>query len=409
MRVRLLKLKKMIVTAVLLCFFASDMTVHSQETRPQWWSDAWSLALVQAEYMSRSVSASGKLPRSTERGLCPPRDWTSGFFPGMLWYIYAHEGGEKWLGRARQATMLLHDEQYNSTDHDTGFRMYCSFGNGWLFTGDKHYKDVLVRSAHTLASRYSYKTGLIMSWEPDIERDWQFPVIIDNMMNLELLMEASKHASDTLLRRIALNHADRTMECQYRPDFSCPHVVDYDAETGEVRKYDWNNGSKNPETSVWSRGQSWGLYGFTMMFRETGDEKYLRHAENIAEFLLSHPNMPDDMVPYWDYSGPAISKVKDSSAAAIMASGLLELSTYSRNGERYFEAAEQILKSLSSPEYLAEPGENGDFILRHATGNCMYDSEMDGALIYGDYYFVESLLRYDNIIGHRNYLDYARN
>ena len=205
-------------------------------------------------------------------------------------------------------------------------------------------------------------------------------------------------SGDTTLRHIALSHADKTLKHHYRKDMSCPHVVDYDPETGKVRKFDWNNGSDNLSNSTWSRGQSWGLYGFTMMYRETGDTKYLTHAEKIADFLLEHPNMPSDMVPYWDYSAPERSKMRDASAAAVMASALMELSTYSAKGDKYFKAGEKQLKSLSSDTYLAETGSNHHFILRHATGNYLRKSELDGALSYADYYFVEGLARYLKIL-----------
>lgn len=374
---------------------ASAQTQSSkQQTVPQWVRNAFTIAASQSEKMFTTVKETGLLPRSIHRGMVKPADWTAGFFPGTLWYLYAYTNDTRWKGRAEEATALLKEERFNAFDHDIGFKMYCSYGNGLLLTQQKEYRDIIFRSAKTLSSRYSYKTGLIMSWEPEEARDWQFPVIIDNMMNLELLMEAYKLSGDTTLRHIALSHADKTMKYQYRPDMSCPHVVDYDAETGQRRKYDWNNGSDDTEHSTWSRGQSWGLYGFTMMYRETGDKRYLQHAEKIADFLLSHPHMPTDMIPYWDYSAPQRSTMRDASAAAVMASALMELSTYSAQGRRYFEAGERQLKSLSSPEYLAAPGTHKHFILKHATGNFLRNSELDGALSYADYYYIEGLLRY---------------
>ena len=213
------------------------------------------------------------------------------------------------------------------------------------------------------------------------------------MMNLELLMEAYKLSGDTTLRHIALSHADKTMKCQYRKNYSCPHVVDYDAETGEVRKFDWNNGSDDVSVSTWARGQAWGLYGFTMMYRETNDPKYLRHAEYIADFLIHHPNLPADGIPYWDYSGSGVSTLRDTSAASIMASALIELSTYSANKD-YFKTGEKILKNLSSDKYLAKPGKHSFFILKQAIGNYLRNSELEGGLSYADYYYVEGLLRY---------------
>lgn len=365
---------------------------------PEWSRKAFSVAAKQSEKMFDAVKSTSRLPRSIQRGMVATADWTAGFFPGTLWYLYAYTGDNAWKARAEYATELMELEQFNAFDHDVGFKMYCSYGNGWLLTQKKEYRHIIFRSAKTLSSRYSYKTGLIMSWEPDESRDWQFPVIIDNMMNLELMMEAYKLSGDTTLRHIAISHADKTMKYQYRKNLSCPHVVDYDAETGALRKFDWNNGSDNTGNSTWSRGQSWGLYGFTMMYRETGDKKYLKHAERIADFLLSHPNMPADMIPYWDYSAPERSTMRDASAAALMASALMELSTYSAQGDKYFNAGEKQLKSLSSPEYLAKPGTHNNFILKHATGNYLRNSELDGGLSYADYYYLEGLLRYIKLI-----------
>lgn len=372
---------------------AQSLPMKNQNV-PEWSRKAFSVAAKQSEKMFEVVKSTSRLPRSIQCGMVPTADWTVGFFPGTLWYLYAYTNDSTWKARAEHATELMKLEQFNAFDHDIGFKMYCSYGNGWLLTQKKEYRQVIFRSAKTLSSRYSYKTGLIMSWEPDESRDWQFPVIIDNMMNLELMMEAYKLSGDTTLRHIALSHADRTMKHQYRSNFSCPHVVDYDAETGKLRKFDWNNGSDDTTVSTWSRGQSWGLYGFTMMYRETGDKKYLRHAERIADFLLSHPNIPEDLIPYWDYSAPERSKMRDTSAAAIMCSALMELSTYSTKGKTYFDAGEKQLKSLSSPEYLAKPDTHNFFILKHATGNFLRNSELDGALVYADYYYIEGLLRY---------------
>ncbi len=372
---------------------AQNISLEQLEV-PEWARNSFSVAAQQAEKMYEEVERTSLLPRSIAKGMVNAEDWTAGFFPGTLWNLYAYTGEDVWRTRAEKATGLLAKEQFNARDHDIGFKMYCSYGTGWLLTGNREYEKVIFRSAKTLTSRFSYKTGLILSWDASEERDWQFPVIIDNMMNLELLMEAYKLSGDTTLRHIALAHADKTMKCQYRENMSCPHVVDYDAETGDVRKFDWNNGSDDTRVSTWSRGQSWGLYGFTMMYRETGYEDYLKHAERIADFLLSHPGMPADKIPYWDYTGTDRSTMRDASAAAVMASALLELSCYSANGRTYFEVAEQQLKTLSSSAYLAGVGTHGNFILKHATGNFLRKSELDGALSYADYYFMEGLLRY---------------
>ena len=377
---------------------AQQVLPPQMKEAPAWVTNAFTVAQAQSEAMYKEVMKTKLLPRSIQRGLQPKTDWTAGFFPGTLWYLYAYTREDTWKTRAENATALMKGEQNNAFDHDIGFKMYSCYGNGYLLTGNKAYRHIIFRSAKTLTSRYSYKTGLIMSWEPDTKRDWLFPVIIDNMINLELLMEAYKISGDTTLRNIAVSHADKTMKYHYRKNMSCPHVVDYEPETGALRKYDWNNGSDDTTNSTWSRGQSWGLYGYTMMYRETGNLRYLQHAEKIADFRLSHPNMPADMIPYWDYSAPHRSKMRDTSAAAIMASALMELSTYSAQGKEYFEAGEKQLKSLSSPTYLAKPGTHKNFILMHATGNLLRNSELDGALSYADYYYMEGLLRYLRLI-----------
>ena len=393
-----------ILLSVILCVEGQLETLTAQQVFlnkkevPVWVGKALSVSMRQSEKMYETVEQTSLLPRSLAKGMVGATDWTSGFFPGVLWQLYAYSGDNVWKRRAETATALLQEQQFNANDHDIGFKMFCSFGNGWQLAGDSAYVQVLYRSAKTLCSRYSYKTGLILSWNPDKKRDWKYPVIIDNMMNLELLMEAYKLSGDTTLQHVARSHADKTMKYHYRENMSCPHVVDYDAETGKFRKFDWNNGSDDVQNSTWSRGQSWGLYGFTMMYRETGNEKYLKHAECIADFLLSHPGMPSDMVPYWDYTGASRSTMRDASAAAVMASALLELSCYSEKGKQYFQAAEKQLKSLASPIYLAEAGTNGNFILKHATGNVLRKSELDGTLSYADYYFVEGLLRYIRLI-----------
>ena len=393
------KRKTLILLRLAACLFGKLLGYAAEPGKkvPQWFQHAFSVIEKQAKKMSAKVEKSSCLPRSTQRGLVSPADWTSGFFPGMLWYVYEYTGKEEWKKRAERATALLKSEQFNAFDHDIGFKMYCSYGNGWRLTKNSDYAKIICRSAKTLSSRYSYKTGLIMSWEEDATRDWQFPVIIDNMMNLELLMEAYKLSGDTTLRHIALSHADKTMKCQYRKDYSCPHVVDYNAETGEVRKFDWNNGSDDISVSTWARGQAWGLYGFTMMYRETKKAKYLRQAEHIADFLIHHPNLPADGIPYWDYSGSQVSTMRDTSAASIMASALIELSTYSTNKD-YFPTGEKILKNLSSEEYLAKPGKHSFFVLKQATGNYLRSSELEGGLSYADYYYAEGLLRYFKLI-----------
>lgn len=377
---------------------AFTLATAANATEPAWVTNAFNTAAAQSEAMFHRVQAEGKLPRSIARGLVDPTDWCVGFFPGSMWLLYGHTGDSIWQARARQACDMIAMERFNAFDHDIGFKMQCSFGTGLALCPNPGYEEILNRSARTLASRFDPRVGLIQSWEADSTRDWQFPVIIDNMMNLELLMEAYKRTGDENLRNIALSHADKTMRCQYRPNMSCPHVVDYNPLTGDVRKFDWNNGSDDVSISTWARGQAWGLYGFTMMFRETRDPRYLQHARSIADFLLSHPGLPDDMVPYWDYTGADRSTMRDAAAAAVMASGLLELSSHLADGDKYFAAAEKQLRTLASPDYLAAPGTHEGFIIKHATGNYLWNSELDGALSYADYYFLEALTRYLKIL-----------
>lgn len=359
-----------------------------------------SIFALEKQYVNNAwdlVKNTGKLPRSSQKGFQSIADWTTGFYPGNLWFVYEFTKDKDILEKAKYATSLLEPNKDFTLDHDIGFLMYCSYGNGYRLTQNQSYKDILIHSSKTALKRYSPKVKSIMSWEPNAKRDWKFPVIIDNMMNLEMLLQTTKWTADSTYYKVAVNHANTTMKNQYRKDFSCSHVVDYDPATGKKRKRDWNNGNNDPKTASWSRGQSWGLYGFTFMYKYTGDKKYLQQAENIASYVLNHPKMPKDMVPYWDYNAPKTPTMRDASAAALLASALLELSTLSKeNGVKYFKSAEKILSSLSSPAYLNQSGK-GMFLLKHATGNFVQKSELDGGLIYADYYFLEALLRYQKL------------
>ena len=219
-------------------------------------------------------------------------------------------------------------------------------------------------------------------------------VIIDNMMNLELLFWAAKHSGDNRFAEIAINHANTTMEHHFRDDYSSYHQVTYDENTGEVKMRITNQGYA--DESSWARGQAWGLYGYVVMYRETKDQKYLDFAKGIADFIVNHPNLPADMVPYWDFNAPDIpNALRDSSAGAIIASALLELSTYTDGA--YLDQAEAMLSTLLSPEYIAEKGTNGGFILKHGVGNMPNKTEIDTPLSYGDYYLVEAMVRYKEL------------
>jgi hypothetical protein len=324
----------------------------------------------------------------------PGGDWTSGFFPGTLWYMYEMSGEEAWKEKAAYYTAKLEKEQFNGNNHDVGFRMFCSYGNALRFTGSEESIPVLVQSAKTLIARYYETVGCIRSWDFNKE-NWQCPVIIDNMMNLELLFWASGQTGDSVYREIAIQHALTTMEHQFREDYSSVHVVDYDTITGEVRQKNTHQGYS--DESSWARGQAWGLYGYTMTYRFTRDERFLRQAENIAKFLLSHPNLPEDGVPYWDFNDPAIPGVpRDVSAGTIIASALYELSGYSENSDLYKREADRILDNIWN-KYRSGAGENQGFILDHSVGSLPGQSEIDVPLNYADYYFMEALYRRKNL------------
>ncbi len=331
-------------------------------------------------------------PRTFEGGklkLVRSNDWTSGFFPGILWFLYDYTKDEKWLKQAQIFTAKIAKEQYNTTTHDLGFMIYCSFGNGYRLTKDENYKKTIIQAARSLSTRFNAKAGVIRSWDHNKDK-WKYPVIIDNMMNLELLFEATKLTGDSSFYKIAVSHANHTMINHYRPNYSSYHVVDYDPETGKVIKK--NTAQGYSDESAWARGQAWGLYGYTMCYRETGDKRYLAQAQNIAKFIFNNPTLPKDLIPYWDYDDPAIPNVsRDVSAAAIMSSALYELSTYSK-GNDYKEKANTILANLSN-DYKAPLNTNGDFILLHSTGNKPGKSEIDVPINYADYYYLEALLR----------------
>ncbi len=345
------------------------------------------------------ASQEGRLPRSWENGediSSDSRWWCSGFFPGVLWHLYENSGDTTTLRYARMFTDRVEREKHTTDNHDVGFMLFCSFGNGLRLTGDARYAEVLQTGAGSLATRFRPQVGLIRSWDHSRDK-WQYPVIIDNMMNLELMMWAAENTGDENFRHIALSHADATMVNHFRDDHSSWHVVSYDTLSGKPHIRQTHQGLS--DSSAWSRGQAWGLYGYTMMYRLAGDERYLRHAQGIADFLINHPNMPADCIPYWDFDVPdpagAPAPPRDVSAAAIMASALIELADFSTPelAEEYMRMAERQVRTLASPEYTAPYGENGGFILMHGTGAYPFGSEVDVPLTYADYYYMEALTR----------------
>ncbi len=326
--------------------------------------------------------------------------WCSGFYPGSL--LYLNEEFKKPVF-TKEIDRVLNDlkrEQYNKSTHDLGFMMYCSFGNAERLNPKPEYKEILMNSAKSLASRYNDTVKCIRSWD---SASWNkageddLVVIIDNMMNLELLFWATHNSGDSTYYNIAVNHADKTMKNHFRSDYSSYHEVIYDENTGAIKAQITNQGAA--DDSSWARGQAWGLYGYVVMYRETKDQKYLQQANAIAKYILNHPNMPKDMIPYWDFNAPNIpNALRDSSAAAIIASALIELKDYvdGEMKQEYEQKAETILKNLLTPEYIAEVGTNGGFVLKHGVGNMPNNSEVDVPLTYGDYYLIEAMMRYKN-------------
>jgi unsaturated chondroitin disaccharide hydrolase len=332
----------------------------------------------------RSLIAEGNLT------LVPSRDWTSGFFPGVLWFLYEFTGKQKWETQARIFTSNIENEKLNGGTHDMGFKIYCSFGNGYRLTKDPAYREIIILSAKTLSTRFNPIVGCIRSWDHSRDK-WGYPVIIDNMMNLELLFAATRLTGDSSFYKIAVTHANTTLKNHFRPDFSSYHVIDYDTITGKVLKKNTHQGYSHE--SAWARGQAWALYGYTMCYRETKDEKYLQQAEGIASFILNHPRLPEDLVPYWDFDASKIpDEPRDASAAAITASALYELSTMSKAGSTYRGKADMIIRSLTKNYRLPVGGAHG-FILTHSTGSKPANSEVDVPLNYADYYYLEALLR----------------
>lgn len=319
--------------------------------------------------------------------------WCSGFYPGSMWYVYENTGDEKIKELALKYQAGLEPLRFRKDDHDIGFQLMCSYGNCLRLTEDQECIPVLIDGANSLASRFDPEVGCTRSWN---NKKWTFPVIVDNMMNLELLLKAVELGGDDSLKNIALAHARTTIKNHFREDKSCFHLVDYNPETGEVIGKQTVQGLA--DDSAWARGQAWGLYGFTMVYRFAKEQDLLDHAVAIAEYLI--PRLPEDAVPFWDYDSAEIpNDVRDASSAAITASGLIELSQYvdAEKSARYLAVAEKMLRSLASEEYLCAEGEDYGFLLKHSTGNKNTDSEVDVPLTYADYYFLEALTRWGRL------------
>lgn len=384
-----------------LLFILAGCAGKQQPAKDNFIQDNIDNAVAQHTLQTDIIEKSGKIlnPRTINKDgsihYIPIDDWCSGFFPGSMWLTYELTGDKKWLPLAEKYTEALDSVQYLTWHHDVGFMIGCSYLNGYRLAQKEAYKPVIIQAAKSLSTRFRPGAGVIQSWDADrgwqAERGWKCPVIIDNMMNLELLFEASKLSGDSTFYNIAVKHADTTLKNHFRADNSCYHVVDYDPETGEVRKKQTAQGYA--DESSWARGQVWALYGYTMCYRYTHDQKYLDHAEKVYNFIFNNKNLPEDLVPYWDYDAPNIpNEPRDASGAACTASALYELCTYIPN-KGYKETADKIMESLASSAYRAEVGTNGNFILMHSVGSIPHGAEIDVPLNYADYYFLEALMR----------------
>lgn len=394
-----MKINYAVLVTILVAFVSCDSNKKSADQKASQNTAQLATAVrdlgIQARlpYMlSYKVDSLG-FPRSLEqdrtvRGVAS-KDWTSGFYPGSLCYLFSLTGDSAYLHQAEQWLPYLEREKHNDRTHDMGFKVNCSFGNALKLTKKTAYSNILVESATTLATRYNDVVGCIKSW--DFGKDlWQFPVIIDNMMNLELLFEATRISGDSSFYQIAVSHATQTMKNHFREDMSSVHVVDYSPETGEVLNKLTHQGFS--DESAWARGQAWGLYGYTMVYRYTQDTLFLNQAIAIASFISSHPSIPEDKVPYWDYYEPNIPNVpRDASAAAVTASALVELYEHTSD-HQYLTLAQHIMKSLSK-SYVLEEEVEAPFLLDHSAGNMPKADEVDVPINYADYYFLEAALR----------------
>ena len=384
-------------------------TCHSRQSKSfvKFLNNHLAFAAKQYLLMANALSKeTAQFPRTYSKDgvfeTCGAESWTSGFFPGSLWYLFEETGNDVLKKYAEQFTSYLEYLQYSTTNHDIGWIINSSVQNGYQFTQNENYKNIVVQTAKSLIHRFNPTVGCIRCWDESKwikELGFDFPVNIDNMMNLELLMKAFKFSGDSTFREIAVQHADNTIKNQFRTDFSSYHVVNFNSHTGEVKNKKTVQGYS--DESSWARGQAWGLYGFTMMYRETGLIHYLTQAVNIANFLTTHMNFPEDKIPFWDFDSPDIPNTnRDASAGAIMCSALVELSGYvdKEQSSKYLSIASQQLINLSSEFYRAALGTNGNFILKHAVGSLPANYEVDVPVSYADYYYIEALIRYRKLL-----------
>ena len=395
--------RALVLAAALLSL--SSNPVNALESMEEMTKRVFDLAQIQLKYIDSQLGP-GQAPRTLEAdgSLCTSdvRWWCSGFYPGSLWLTYEYTGDEQIKALAQKHTLALEPLLEMHTDHDIGFQTVCSYGQALRITGDEGlYRDFILKAADKLAARFIPKAGIIRSWDGEwtVRRGWDIPVIIDNMMNLQLLLDARRMGADRHLEEVAKAHANSTIQHHFRSDYSCFHLVDYSSADGSVIARKTHQG--HSDDSSWARGQAWALYGYTMMYVKTGDEQYFRQADYISKYIIR--NLPADGIPWWDFS--CAGDLKDASAAAVMASAFVQL--YEITGRRHFlEVADRQLRTLAGEEYLAPELTNGGFLLRHSVGNKPGASEIDVPLTYADYYFLEALLRRQRATAHpRLFLD----
>lgn len=330
-------------------------------------------------------------------------EWCGGFWPGILWYDYEFTGDAKLKEEAEKYTESLEFlSRIPAYDHDLGFLVFCSYGNAYRLTHEEKYKQVILDTADSLATLFNPRVGTILSWPREVPTFGGHNTIMDNLINLEMLFWAAKNGNKPYLKEIAVSHADKTMANQFRPDYTSYHVAVYDTLTGDFVRGCTHQGYA--DESMWARGQAWGIYGYTVAYRETGAHHYLDFVQQVADAFLK--DLPEDGVPYWDYNDPRIPNApRDASAAAVVASALLELSTYlpGEKGDGYRKEAVRMLASLSSDAYAC--GDRKPAFLMHSTGHHPAGSEIDASIIYADYYYIEALLRLKRLNEGRNVLE----
>ncbi len=316
-------------------------------------------------------------------------DWTGGFFAGMMWKFFERSDDERWLRRAKHYSQLLEHRQNDRQVHDLGFIFLNTYRPWYELTGDEHKQEVLVRAGRTLASRFMPKGRYLRSFvAPE-------SLFIDIMMNVPLIFYAANETGDKQLERIAAAHCRTTRDKIVRADGSTAHEGIFDLETGEFLREDTHQGWR-PD-SAWARGLAWSLYGYSQCYALTGTEEFLEVAERNAAFWLA--NLPADKVPHWDFRADVSQPLpwgaqKDSSAAAIAASGLLDLANQTRSmqtASQYRETALAMLDALVEPEYLANETPDWEGILKHGVYHTKKNLGVDESVMWGEFFFVEAI------------------